>query len=155
MIFSKYKNISTVLIVAFTAFISIAFFYHYGLTYYQWYGDSLGYYLYLPNIFINYNLSSIQDITTYDTMEEGVVSYVKKIPVTFQKSNSGVYVNQYTIGVAIMEFPFFIIAHIYEIILSKDANGFSFSYNIAIRLSSIFYSILGLFFCYEILKLCK
>ncbi|MBK6328997.1 MAG: hypothetical protein IPF62_00245 [Bacteroidetes bacterium] len=90
------------------------FYNFYGKKSYTFYGDALGYYLYLPSTFIYHNLQSIEQLPTDKQIDQSVIHYTQSIPNLNPKSPKGYYVNQYTYGVALMELPFFAIAHFYE-----------------------------------------
>jgi hypothetical protein len=56
-------------------------------------------------------------------------------------------INQYTYGVALMEAPFFAVAHMYEL-----ANGYTGAYEWLIKLSSLVYTLLRLMLVYATLR---
>ncbi|MDR2598104.1 MAG: glycosyltransferase family 39 protein, partial [Treponema sp.] len=82
--------------------------------------DGLGYWRYLPDLFIRKDLS---------------------------------FKNKYTIGVALMELPFFLVAHFFSIISNLyKVDGYSFPYILSSLLAQMFYSNLGLMFVYKSLR---
>jgi len=84
------------------------------------YSDGLGYWRYLPGLFIEKNISFKQG---------------------------------YTIGVALMEIPFFLIAHVFSIINNiYEADGYSLPYQLGSFTAQIFYSNLGLIYVYKTLR---
>jgi len=104
--------------------------------------DALGYYMFLPGIFI------YDDVTKYDWLTE----IDKKYSVTgggdfYQatRSENGNYVGKYLGGVAILELPFFFIGHVIAINSHYNADGFSPPYQYTIAFGVIFYCILALF----------
>ena len=97
--------------------------------------DGEGYYAYLPSVFIHHNI------------------FIDKIP-DFPSSSldlnvlpNGAVFNKYTIGVAILQFPFFAIAH-----LLFYGDGYSLPYQIAVAVSCFFYWVVGIFIMYLIIK---
>ncbi len=98
--------------------------------------DANGYYLYLPAIFVFDDLRNL--------------AFVDKMPDQFDRKyflyqgNSGGYMTKYTPGMAILELPFFLAAHATAFISGMEANGYSPPYRLAIAISSLFYSCLGL-----------
>ena len=103
---------SSLLIVAIV--VSISFYAKYGHKSYPFYGDSLGYYLYLPSTLIHHNLKNIESLPTDKGIDPSIFFYSSNIPNLNPKSPTGFYVNQYWYGVALMELPFFAVAHTYE-----------------------------------------
>ena len=120
---------------------------------YTLYGDAMGYYLYLPATFIYHNLDNI---TQYP---EGAVQHpaIKTVLHTMQQEGTrapnGRIVNQYTYGIALMEAPFFLIAHGIQKIRGAPATGFEPLYaHLSLRLSSLLYTLLGLLLLYRLLR---
>lgn len=140
-------------IVLLISIIFISWFYwNHGKESYLFYGDSLGYYSYLPSCFIYDNFSAIQDLPSDNGIEKPVLEYVTRYERESAKSPKGFYINQYTYGVAAFELPFFVIAHIYEKVSGGQANGYSASYHHALKIGFLFYGFLGLFFLYKIVR---
>jgi len=110
--------------------------------------DGLGYYIYLPAIFI-YN-----DITEYEWIGEIDEKYnVVGDDWMFQisKHQNGNYVTKYLGGIAIMQLPFFLAAHGYATLTDYPADGFSIPYQIALSFGPLVYFILILFLLRRIL----
>lgn len=104
--------------------------------------DGLGYYMYLPAIFI-YN-----DITEYEWIDEIDEKYnVVGNDWMFQisKHNNGNYVTKYLGGVAILQLPFFLAAHGYATLTDYPADGFSIPYQLALSFGPLIYFVLILF----------
>lgn len=138
-------------LVILTIAISISFYTKYGQKSYPFYGDALGYYLYLPSALLFQNLKHIESLPSDKGIDGSIFHYTSNIPNLNPKSPTGLYVNQYWYGVALMELPFFAIAHTYELIRGLPANGYTATYVLWIKISSIIYGFLGLFFTYKIL----
>ncbi len=117
--------------------------------------DGLGYYAYLPSIFVK------GDITMNKFVEDFSSHYDQKKPDQFnginKYENTGNYLDKYPIGVAIMMSPFFLMGHVTSLIVhnfvpSIEADGyFSPFYHIFVSLGGTFYMLLGLFILKRIL----
>lgn len=114
-------------------------------------GDIMGYYLYLPGAFIYQNLQHVEHVPEEYNIPDYAQRYYNSLGTDAVRSNSGKAVNQYTYGIALLEAPFFFIAHAYEKVTGKPANGYSDTYEFMIRVSTIFYAVLGLLLVYLIL----
>ncbi|MFH0866706.1 MAG: hypothetical protein V1904_10960 [Bacteroidota bacterium] len=93
--------------------------------------DAEGYYQYLPYAFIKFDITHQAYAATLE---------------------NGMTLNKYTCGVALLEAPFFFIAHIYNKIFGLTANGFTYVYGISIWFAAITYVYLGLVLLYKILR---
>ncbi len=109
--------------------------------------DAFGYYAYLPAIFIYHDYTKLSWIPAID----------KKYKVTggngiqAQKADNGNYAFKYLGGVAIMQLPFFLIAHFVAKEMHYPPNGFSPPYQYIISFGAILYCILAIFLLREIL----
>jgi hypothetical protein len=109
--------------------------------------DALGYYLYLPSIFIYHDFTKLEWFPEID----------KKYSVSggnvyqFTHCKNGNYVFKYLGGVAIMEFPFFISGHLIAGFSGYQQDGFSPPYQFAIAFGAILYFILAIFILRKIL----
>lgn len=109
--------------------------------------DALGYYLYLPSIFIYHDFKELAWFPEID----------KKYSVSggniyqFNRCKSGHFVFKYLGGVAIMEFPFFITGHLIAGLMGYQSDGFSPPYQFAMAFGAIVYFILGIFLLRKIL----
>lgn len=105
--------------------------------------DANGYYIYLPALFIYNDLDRL--------------SFVDKMPDQFDRKyflypgSQGGYMTKYTPGMAILELPFFLAAHSIASILGFEANGYSPPYRLAVAISTLFYTFLGLWFLAKLL----
>lgn len=105
--------------------------------------DANGYYIYLPAIFI------------YNDLE--TLSFVDKMPEQFDRTyflypgTQGGYMTKYTPGLAILELPFFGVAHALAPVFGFEADGYSAPYRLAIALSTLFYTFLGLWLLSKLL----
>jgi hypothetical protein len=109
--------------------------------------DALGYYIYLPSIFIYHDYKELAWFPEID----------KKYSVSggkiyqFSTCKSGHFVFKYLGGVAIMELPFFLAGHFIAGISGYQTDGFSPPYQFAIAFGAIVYFILALFLLRKIL----
>jgi len=110
------------------------------------YGDSNGYYLHLLAFFVH------QDVGDYDATIQAMreINPASPDPRTdkwgMRKTPRGRYYIKYTLGVPVMEAPFFLLAHAYAKMSPKyEANGWSRPYLLLVGFASIFYVIWGLY----------
>ena len=104
--------------------------------------DKAGYYIYSPTAFIyHFDASLIPD------------SIVEKTGNGFQidKINNKI-LTKYTYGVALLQAPFFLAAHILAKPMGYEPTGFSGIYQKMVNVASVFYFIIGLFFLFKVLK---
>jgi hypothetical protein len=103
--------------------------------------DAAGYYMYLPYWFI-YG----------DKIESYPDSIISKTGEGFSFNEKGFVQTKYTCGVALLQMPFFIIAHLSSEAFHFEADGFSKQYHWAIFIAAAFYCTLGLYFLNKFLK---
>ncbi len=116
---------------------------------FQW--DKSTYYIYLPAVFIYHDLGHL---SFYEKMNKEYLftGHDVSVPPGYKQPNGRV-LDKYTVGTAIMESPFFFIAHACTNILPHyPADGFSFPYQIGLAFSNIFWAMFGLLLCRNILK---
>ena len=97
--------------------------------------DAAGYYVYLPATFIY-------------GWEPGAMplDWPEKLGYGFDiDQKTGVLSTKYSVGVAIMELPFFLVAHGFAL-LNGNADGYSSEYHICLWMAGIFYLLMGLVF---------
>jgi hypothetical protein len=104
--------------------------------------DAFGYYMYLPKLLIYKDLQ-LNWLKPMDDKYGGLIGG----DVLYQagKEPNGNYVCTYFSGVALMELPFFLIAHNAAKSLGFEADGFSPPYQYALVFGVLFYAFLGLF----------
>jgi hypothetical protein len=103
----------------------------------------MGYYLYLPAIFIHHDLG-LKDFAWVNSMLE---TY-KNTGYFYQASMGplGVYVMKYSSGLAILNLPFFACGHLIAKFFGYTADGFSCPYQYSIAIGGLIYTLIGLFF---------
>jgi hypothetical protein len=104
-------------------------------------GDPLGYYLYLPSFFVYHDLATMHTTMT--------VKFSQCLP--YLKADSA-YQNKYFIGTAVLQAPFFLIAHALAGHYHQLRTGFSMIYMYAVEASALFYSLMALFFIMIVLR---
>jgi hypothetical protein len=147
------RNYRHLWIIVLAFIISVAFFNKYARQIFIFHGDAFGYYEYLPSAFIYHNLRTMEVVPTDKGIPDRILSSFESIKSTGYRTPKGYIVDQYTYGVAFMELPFFLVAHIYDKLTGKAADGWSDDYAVAIRIASFLYALLGLFIIYNILKI--
>lgn len=118
-----------------------------------YYGDPNGYYLHLVSLFVN------QDVGDYD---KTITSLKEVNPASadpredkygIRLTDKGRRYIKYTLGVPLMETPFFLLAHAYAGLSQKYADdGWSRPYLLAISLSVIVYVLLGFYLLMLVLE---
>lgn len=140
---SKFVFLLTILIIVYS-------FFKYGKEKYIFYGDALGYYSYLPSTFLLKNLDKLNELPRDKNIEAPVLDYFRNMPNEHAKSPKGHYINQYTYGVALFEFPFFSIAYAIEKMSgNNDITGYEKIFHWLLMISTLFYSLLGSIFLYK------
>jgi len=133
-------------------FIVIAHFYLRQVNYHNWTNmlgwDVLAYYLYLPFTFI-YGDPGISDQTIVQSIFEtynpsGAFYQAFALP-------NGNWSPMYTLGMAILYLPFFLIAHVWALLSDYPADGFSFPYQFIIANGVMVYIIAGIFMIRKVL----
>jgi len=105
--------------------------------------DANGYYIFLPAIFIYHDLENL--------------AFVNQMPEQFDRkyflyaNTTGGYMTKYSPGLAILELPFFAIAHVSAKAFGWESSGYSPPYRLAMGIASIFYSCVGLWFLSKVL----
>jgi hypothetical protein len=108
--------------------------------------DVVSYYSYLPATFVekDITLSFLKDSATHNY-------YFQKRKYWAKETEKGNWVIKTTMGNALLYAPFFLIAHNLAETLGYKEDGLSTIYQLFIALSSVFYTICGLFFLRKIL----
>jgi hypothetical protein len=109
--------------------------------------DALGYYFYLPGLFI---YDDIKDFTWLPKIFEqyqlpGNLYQVRTMP---DGSHSGYY----GIGVSILQMPFFLLGHLYAKLNGHLTDGWSTPYQWSIAIASMFYGLTGLWLQWKFLS---
>lgn len=102
-----------------------------------WQNEMKSYYAYLPAMFVNKDIGLFRTEISYELLER------YDFPV---KTEKGGYVFKMSTGVAVMQAPFFAIAHIIALCGNDAEDGYSEPYRVLVMVSAIFYAFFGLFF---------
>lgn len=111
--------------------------------------DTLGYYLYLPQLFIEGDLA----LSNTDAVHEAI-SHYNSSHVFYQAhyvESTGNHVIQYSAGLALVFAPFFLIGHLFAWILGYQMDGYSLPYAWAMIICGYFYTVVGLIFLRKLL----
>lgn len=100
--------------------------------------DGSGYYAYLPATFI------YRDFTFSFSQDPGLQSGLVEL--------NGNIINKYTMGTAILQLPFFLLAHILATPLGFKADGYSGIYQFFIIVAAFFYCLTGIYFVFKTLS---
>ncbi len=102
--------------------------------------DSFGYYIYLPAIFIYHDVTELNWVDSIDQ------KYNLSGGELYQagKQDNGKYVFKYLGGIAVLQSPFFFMAHAIALNTDYEADGFSAPYQWAIAIGTLIYFILAL-----------
>ena len=102
--------------------------------------DARGYYAYLPAALIYQDLN----FGWYEEIENGKYAN-PNLTYEYRYTFEGKVVNKYFVGTAIMELPFFVVAHLWAGYSDHwDADGYSKPYNVMMNVAAIFYILLSL-----------
>ena len=99
--------------------------------------DQEGYYIYLPAVFIN---GGFENLYCFNGCTE------------VQTENGERIFTKYTYGVALLESPFFLVAHAVAPVLGYDRDGRTLPYIWAVMIAAIVYMLLGLFLLGKLLR---
>jgi hypothetical protein len=105
--------------------------------------DAFGYYLYLPATFI-WNDPALKDFSPV----EKINSQYKNTPTYYQggKTSTGNWMIKYTMGIALLEAPFYFVADLTASSFDYEADGFSEPYQKSVLIAHFFFLILGFVF---------
>lgn len=115
-------------------------------------GDSSGYYMHLVSFLVHNDVGSYHNSTKAMIESHPSTEYLLNDPFWMRETGVGKKYIKYTIGVAIMEIPGFVLGHLYAN-LDQDykSDGWSKPYIVAINISKILYIIIGFYFLIEVL----
>lgn len=131
------------------------FFYHRWDTNIIGGGDSWGYNAYLPAAFIHHDLDSLQRTNNarrnYHDGMGGAIANPFGIDCATH-IGEGKQILRYTMGVAIMQAPFFLVGHFYSVVTGGPQDGYAFPYVFAVHLATIVYVFWGLLLLNAVLR---
>ena len=146
MSFSDKKNFSRTVLILLIALFSIVGISKKWQNPLSW--DAFGYHLYLPAAFL-WDDVQLKDFSKV----EQINSQYQSTGTLYQgeKTENGSWMIKYTIGLAVMEAPFFLTAHLVAPSLGYAADGFSNPYQLAFLLAHFIYLFIGLVFLRRVL----
>lgn len=104
--------------------------------------DKSGYHLHLPAMLIYHDVSELK---FYDYLEEAYQPSPGQQYYGINELENGKKINRYSIGLAVMELPFFLISHfINTYFLDYPADGYSLPYQYGGIISNLFWALMGL-----------
>lgn len=112
--------------------------------------DVFGYYLYLPAAFIYHDLAGLSFVPAvidqYDLTNRGNPAHpLGNYEVSRARTGPDQYVIKYTMGLAVLYFPFFEAAHFYTLHFGTyPPDGYSPPYQAAVFVAGLVYALLGL-----------
>lgn len=109
--------------------------------------DGLGYYSYLPAIFIynDYQFLFIEDIKQKHPQINFGDGFLNP-------TNNG-NVNKYYLGLSILFLPFFLIAHILSTLFNQNPDGYSLIYQLFVLIASNFYLFIGCIYTKKLISI--
>lgn len=107
--------------------------------------DGFGYYAYLTSIFVDHNLS-FHTALAHKPVSEAMANYGMSV-----FPSTGRILNKYTAGVALLQLPFFLVAHVMAHLLGYDTNGYSTPYQVGVVAATTTYAVIGIIFTYKLL----
>ena len=110
--------------------------------------DIFGYYLYLPMTFI-YNDLGMENFPVV----QNIIDEYQNTATFYQAMElpSGKWVMKYSMGLAILYLPFFIIGHLIALLSGFPADGFSAPYQYSLLVGGMFYTLAGIYLLRKLL----
>lgn len=108
--------------------------------------DGIGYYLYLPAVFIHHDMT-LQRIAT-----EQFDGHIPKWAGVTMVPGTNNYLIKYPMGEALLMMPFFLLAYLISCMVGVQLDGFSFWFQYAAAISGLFYATLGLSILWDLLQ---
>lgn len=120
---------------------------HEVLTYDVW-----GYYNYLPALILYHDFTHYHHLDSLEKKYTPTQGLYEKYGL-HRAAKTGYWCNQYPMGVAFFQAPFFLIAHAWSVFTKQDAaDGYSSPYQHAVVLSTLVFAILSLFLLIRFLE---
>lgn len=110
--------------------------------------DIFGYYLYLPATFI-YHDPLITDISWFSTLFD--TYQPSSTPYQIWSAREGTQLIKYSMGMAILYLPWFLIGHLFAFLTGAPMDGMSDPYQYAVATGSFVYVFIGIFYLRKIL----
>jgi hypothetical protein len=110
--------------------------------------DVFGYYLYLPSLVIHHD-PGLHDISWINQVNEKYPASPSLYQIS--QTDEGNWAIRFNTGLAFLYAPFFFCGHLYALLSSYPADGFSPPYEWALIISGLFYTLLGVWFMRKLL----
>ena len=110
--------------------------------------DAKGYYAYLPGTFVYHDLN----FGFFDDIERDKY-YNENTFVDYLADYKGKKYTKYYCGTALVQSPFYLVAHSYVLLFGGDPDGYSRPYLISVTVAGLFYAMLGLIYLAKLLQL--
>ena len=120
--------------------------------------DAVGYYAYLPAVFIykdlNFDFLIDEDVpyTKGENSFERVFNPDEAEVMGFNEVEERRYIDKYPIGVALLLIPFFLVGHVLSVVFGEARDGWSFFYQYMALWGGIVYFSLGIIFLKKTLR---
>ena len=146
MKFIKNFTLSQLGVIFLSLFISIIILFNIPGNNLSW--DVFGYYLYLPMTFIYHDLGMKNIDVVYSLIQKyhSTGTFYQAYQV-----NGNLWLDKYSMGMAILYLPSFLIGHLFAWIGGYPIDGFSEPYKFSNLFGSLIYSIIGIYFLRKIL----
>lgn len=113
--------------------------------------DGLGYYAYLPAVFI-YHDTHLEFKWFDEVFNANYEDHLFEKPTqNFMVPYGNRMINLYYPGQSLLQLPFFLLAHASAKLFHYPPDGFSLPYQLGMGISALFYTLLGLFFCSKLI----
>lgn len=109
--------------------------------------DGTGYYAYLPAVFIYHDLN----FGFFDQIAKDKYYNKDRFYDYRGGTNDGQTIDKYYVGTAIVEAPFFLLAHGLTIATGGDVDGYSWYYMLSVSIAALFYLFMGLVYLRKIM----
>lgn len=114
--------------------------------------DGLGYYAYLPAQFI-YHDTELKFEWFDEVFNKHYDNHVFEKPTqNFMVAYGERMINLYYPGQSLLQLPFFFIGHVGALLTDYPADGFSLPYQLAMGFAALFYTLIGLWYCFKLLQ---
>lgn len=157
--FMNYLDKTVIILIAIIPLLLIPAFYSNKFTKAPVRSDGTGYFLYLPatiiyqDLKLDFFIDESKPYTAGKNVFDRTYNQEEAKTAGVRKIDNGNYLNKYTVGVAIMLLPFYLVGHVFTLIFnSANATGWSFFYQYFALYGGITYFLIGLKILKDILR---
>ncbi len=135
-------------VLFFVAILYVAAFSYFGRWQDVFYrSDSGGYYLHLPSTLLYHDVGNYEKTLAAWRVHAPSEPDPRNDQYGIRKTAIGKWIIKYPVGVALLQSPFFVVAHVWcKLSGTHPADGFSQPYLLMVGISALFYGLLGLYF---------